>query len=238
MLRDKKKFNLKEFEDNLAFYIERDAKKPDYARYRIEILLMKYTRGDNFGELTEHFEQFIQIASEYKNKKIKNGIIDTFNFSFLESDVYPILAFAVAFPVSDKTQSIIDEELFLEGKDCLTDRLIATWNPERKLASYDTWEKTAPVHAKDFNILFQAIDAPKNEQSTLIKKHLKNWHRKSWRQDISIGSDHDFTPNPCYYGQFAFEVAAIVMAFDIDDSSFREDIYYPKELVEYFRESH
>lgn len=82
------------------------------------------------------------------------------------------------------------------------------------------------------------MNAKKDEQTLLIKKHLKLWHSKRnnsfFRNSIGYGNDPD-TKN--YIGQLAFEVAAVVMAFDIDDSEFREDIYYPKELVEHWRKN-
>jgi hypothetical protein len=38
-----------------------------------------------------------------------------------------------------------------------------------------------------------------------------------------------------YFGYWSFESAAIVAALGLDDSSFRDNEYYPKDLVDYFR---
>jgi len=240
MIRDKKIFNQQAFNEVFDIWNNEIASTTSSLSnygYLRDVLLMKYTQGNNFVELTTDFDQLVQIAFEYKKKKKERGITDIFDFTILERDVFPILAFVFALQVSQKSKEIINK-IFIERKDCLTDRLImATLNPERQIANYGTWKKTAPAHKKYFDTLYRAIDATtQEEQTTLIKQHLKKWNNKNWRQSVSIGSDHDFTPNPCYYGQFAYEVAAVVMAFDIDDSEFKEHIYYPKELVEYFRE--
>ena len=34
-----------------------------------------------------------------------------------------------------------------------------------------------------------------------------------------------------YYGYWCFEAALVVRLLDIDDSSFRDNVYYPKDMV-------
>jgi len=236
MLRDKKQFDLKEFEDNLNFITERIANKPKYSKYRLDVLLMKYTRGDSFENLTQHFERLIEFLLAYKHEKLEREI-EIFKFTYLERDSYILLAFAIALPISEKTWHTLTHEILIPfGRDYITDRIIATRNSERKVADFETWDKTAPAHQKYFKLLGEALEAPPEDQPELVYKQLKKWRHKNWRGSVTHGSDPDFTPNPCYYGQFSYEVAAVVMAFNIDDTLFQEDIYYPKELVDYYRE--
>ena len=240
MLRDKKQFNIKEFKklDGLySVYVNKKDNPLINYGYLRDSLLMKYTQGDNFREINAHYETLIDTL--VKRKEIKREQkIEIFKFKFLERDVYPLLAFAIALPISDDTWNTLIS-IFPEGRDYLTDKLIATHNPERTIAGYEDWRKTAPYHFKYFKLLGESLETEnKEEQIKLVNKQLRKWRNKGWRGSVSIGSDPDLPKNPCYYGQFAYEVAAVVMAFDIDDSSFKEDIYYPKELVEYFRENH
>ena len=239
MVRDKKEFNQKRFNERFDFWSRKidstDSCLTKYGYLR-DLLLMKYTRGDSFEELKEHFEETVRCAVGFKKGKFENGITDVFHFGSLEREIYPFLAFAIALPVSDDTWNALIN-LHPEGKDYITDKIVATRNPERKIASFKSWDKTAPAHYKYFKLLGEALATEdKEEQLKLVYKQLRKWRHKNWRGSVSIGSDPDLPKNPSYYGQFSYEVAAVVMAFDIDDSSFKEDIYYPKELVEYFRE--
>jgi hypothetical protein len=47
----------------------------------------------------------------------------------------------------------------------------------------------------------------------------------------SINGRHD-----TYYGAWSFESAAITAILDLDDSRFKNNKYYPKDLVDYYRE--
>jgi hypothetical protein len=38
-----------------------------------------------------------------------------------------------------------------------------------------------------------------------------------------------------YYGRWSFEAAAVVAIKGLDDASFRDNPYYPKDLVDYYR---
>ena len=242
MTRDKKQFDKKWFSEVYNYYCKRvvrnDSVLSNYD-YHIQILLMKYTRGDSFEEIKEHFEQLIRLLVTYKKEKLERGITDIFDFKSLESDINPLLAFAIALPISDDTWNTLIS-IYPDGRDYITDKIIAMRNSERKIASFKSWNKTAPAHNKYFKLLGETLETEdKEEQIKLVNKQLRKWRNKGWRGSVSIGSDPDYPKEkPRYYGQFAYEVAAVVMAFDIDDSSFKEDIYYPKELVEYFRESH
>jgi len=240
MIRDKKQFDQKWFSEVYDYYCKRVVSNNSVLSnydYYMQILLMKYTRVDSFDAIKKHFEELISLLVTYKQKKYERRITDIFDFKHLERDIYPLLAFAIALPISDDTWKMLTD-IYPEGRDYITDRLIATRTPARKITNFNIWSKTAPAHHKYFKLLGEALDIDdKEEQIKLIQKHLEKWHQKKWRDDVSIGSDPDYPKKrPRYYGQFSYEVAVVVMAFDIDDSSFKEDIYYPKELVEYYRQ--
>ncbi len=69
------------------------------------------------------------------------------------------------------------------------------------------------------------------EQEKLISHFLKkNFYHKYAGWYNSHKGRH-----ATYYGYWSFESAAIVAILDLDDSSFRDNQYYPKDLVDYYR---
>ena len=69
--------------------------------------------------------------------------------------------------------------------------------------------------------------------SNHIKKYLDKWY-----QNTKLLTWHNYTPDNgklFYYGRWSFESAVIVAILDLDDSKFRENEYYPKNLVDYYR---
>jgi hypothetical protein len=67
-----------------------------------------------------------------------------------------------------------------------------------------------------------------------VKKYLDKWY-----QNTNLLTWHNYKSSietsKYYYGYWCFEAAAIVALLDLDDSSFRENQYYPKDLVDYYR---
>jgi hypothetical protein len=88
----------------------------------------------------------------------------------------------------------------------------------------DPW--TAPV--------LRALALPAGDRPAALAAHMKNWTRLmrpfGWKPglDTRPGGDRLFC-------DFAFEVALAVCGWDIDDSGFAAHLYYPRDLVEYYR---
>ncbi|MEW6373618.1 MAG: PoNe immunity protein domain-containing protein [Pseudomonadota bacterium] len=80
----------------------------------------------------------------------------------------------------------------------------------------------------------RVLAGPENARAEGLAACMKNWRRImrafGWKPnlDTAIGKDLLFC-------DFAFEVALAVCAYDIDDSSFNDHPYYPRDLVEHYR---
>lgn len=76
--------------------------------------------------------------------------------------------------------------------------------------------------------------APK-ERSAALARHMQNWLRLmrpyGWKPNLNTAPGHDNL-----FGDFAFEVALAVCAYDIDDTAFRDHPYYPRDLADYYRQ--
>src|SRR5690606_16630693 len=111
------------------------------------------------------------------------------------------------------------------GKDELLDRIaVALGDTGRPVASGVLYQQYAP--------LLEAIDGPENKRAAAVKKFLEGWYKGS-RNVYWHGNDKD--DDSGYMGYWAFEAALVVILFDIDDASFRDNVYYPKDLVVHAR---
>lgn len=75
------------------------------------------------------------------------------------------------------------------------------------------------------------MDAAPADQPALIKRFLDGWYKKVFKDSASYESH----AGEGYTGYWSFEAAAVVMLWNIDDTSFREHQYYPDELVDFYR---
>lgn|GEM_PF-1662175 len=60
---------------------------------------------------------------------------------------------------------------------------------------------------------------------------------KDWLKELKMSHMLTATNKDWYYGRWSFASAVIVAIKDLDDSSFRDNLYYPKELVDFYKES-
>lgn len=109
------------------------------------------------------------------------------------------------------------------GRDLLFDRVVQRIDPARVVG------KT--LRHPHCQWLIDVMDSAPSGQPALMRKFLDGWYKKVYLPDIgftSHGSDS-------YDGYWSFEAAAVVMLWDIDDSTFRDHPYYPDALVDYYR---
>lgn len=69
-----------------------------------------------------------------------------------------------------------------------------------------------------------------DEREAIISKQLSNWY-KTQRSSYFYGYDKE--KEPLYFGYWALEVAALVKVLNIPDDSFKDNKYYPYDLVHF-----
>ena len=93
-------------------------------------------------------------------------------------------------------------------------------------------------HAAPYDPLLSAIYTAETpaEASAFVKTYLDGWYNAfdgvPWHNGHLIVTDEYSN----YEGYWAFEAAAVCVIHDIDDSSFRDHIVYPKDLADWARE--
>jgi hypothetical protein len=80
-----------------------------------------------------------------------------------------------------------------------------------------------------FEKLRTAIDKPKAEAEKLVKEFIeKDWYKN--HKGAGWYDSHKGKHNT-YFGYWSFETAAVVKIMGLDDRTFRDCSYYPKELI-------
>lgn len=120
------------------------------------------------------------------------------------------------------------------GTDLLFESLI-----ERAVT--DPRDNTDFFHVSPYDPLIDAyytVETPE-EASAKIKEYLDGWYKSfegaPWHNGHLHAVEGQYMP---YYGYWAFEAAAISVLYDIDDSSFRDHLLYPKDLADWARTNH
>ncbi len=127
-------------------------------------------------------------------------------------------------PLFDELVQYIDAE----GKrDAIIDLLITTRQPTRQVSE-------SLYFPKLYTNLYKAVTAQPADGKA-IREFLSNWYqtclKKTSTYDIhKLGEDSSFS------GYWAWEVVGLTCALDLDESSYRDMPYYPKDLVAYARQ--
>jgi Domain of unknown function (DUF1911)/Domain of unknown function (DUF1910) len=116
------------------------------------------------------------------------------------------------------------------GTDLLFETLIAPAVPDPR-------DNTDFFHIEPYDPLIDAFymaETPE-ESVAFMQKYLAGWYKSfegvPWHNGHLKGTD-EYMP---YWGYWAFEAAAICLIHNIDDSSFRDHIVYPKDLADWAR---
>jgi len=82
--------------------------------------------------------------------------------------------------------------------------------------------------------LIGVLSLAPEERANALARHMQNWLRfmraYGWKPNLNTAPGQDNL-----FCDFAFEVALAVCAYDIDDTTFRDHPYYPRDLADYYR---
>lgn len=107
---------------------------------------------------------------------------------------------------------------------------------ERLVAPYTTGRPTPPDKATrhlPYRKLFKVFDAAPEQRPALMAKYLDEWYHASRREPYV---DQHGEGDVSFYGYWAWEAAATTLVLDIDDSSYRDMPFYPKDLADFAKQ--
>ncbi|WP_415839162.1 PoNe immunity protein domain-containing protein, partial [Pseudoalteromonas maricaloris] len=73
--------------------------------------------------------------------------------------------------------------------------------------------------------LYKVIEGSPEQRPSLANDYIESWYNLIGRPDYHL------MDNDAYDGYWCWEIALVVKLFNIDDSSFIDHPYYPKDLV-------
>jgi hypothetical protein len=223
-----------------------------------------YARGDQINELVKRFHVDLEYATLLKEVAFKRDVGVGYFSGDVVYDCYkwnnlPFVTFALLLIpdralvenwfllfFGDAVQRQKKPENRSYFRDALTRAFLPDWSVSRDKYSMPKrsrpGERLEVVHA-----LFRALSQPTSaDKERAMADYMGRWNRmmtpygwkpkrtyaplaKDGRQiDPAVNSDSLFV-------EFAFEAALAVCAYDLDDSSFRDHPYYPRDLVDHYR---
>ena len=195
---------------------------------------LKYTFGESIEEVKKEFENVINYAYEnwvglWTLKISEEKILKQYTLSGYDEMIAMLsLAYLLEVPENDfrKLVNLVDQDGI---KDFLLEFIIRAKIKDRQPILEESYQKYFGV-PKVFERLRQVItekDKPTAEKQVkefITKEWYKNHRGQGWYNCHK--SVHDV-----YYGYWSFETAAVVKIMNLDDSSFLNCQYYPKDLV-------
>ncbi|MYN18765.1 DUF1911 domain-containing protein [Rugamonas sp. FT107W] len=200
--------------------------------------LLKYTAGESLDILRDNLIKVVEAfecATKYEREFEKSSEFPFFAFQEIDDfeRIIQLISLAILLhrrELIPRIHSLIANSAY-DGKDAMYEELITHDMPDRPYL--DTWYHQVPyIH------LLNATDDESSEgKISQLEQYLKIWY-KSMQKATWHDSHLNMSEEGCgaYFGYWAIEAAAIVYLYNINDSSFRDHIVYPKDLVDFARE--
>jgi hypothetical protein len=201
-------------------------------------LQLRYTGGEPISELAPLLDGIVSAYGEYV-EKTHDATDEYYRPPFLLSEFFDqyteylhIVCVALLMHREDLLPIILawNEGTDFDGVDAVIEELFKFYFPDRP--DLDAW-----LWDKPYKPLLDTIDEPDpRERPSLMEKFVKSWY-PSMKGIAGFWGKHeeikpDFSPYSGYWNMCA---AAFTYLYDIDDSSYRDEITYPKDLVDYAR---
>jgi len=203
------------------------------AQLSLKSVFFSYSAGLTVEELADFFPKVVEYWQLYAKHHInfhQSSECDGHLVPHLElvTDEYwealQLVCFSILFAQPEHLQIII-ELLAYENdeQDALLDKLVSPWLPDREIS--EVYLRQLP-----YRKLEKVFTADEADRPALMSAYMDEWYGASKREPY-----HDRHKSSQFPGYWSLEAAAITVILRIDDSSYRDKPYYPKDLVDYAR---
>lgn len=213
-------------------------------RDALDLISLQYSAGGDLNFIKELYPYLLQWTEEYAetshlyNLSPDAGGRYVWHISLGTEDYWYIalrlICFGLLSGYADQMNRIIPIIDYVEAtpegqeKDGLIERLIAPFVQDRGVPPKD-----ARRHLP-YRKLIKVFDAAPEKRPAMVLQYLEDWYEASRREPY-----HDQHPQPdirsgvSYYGYWSWEAATVTWLLNIDDSTYRDHQFYPKDLVDF-----
>ncbi|MFW1842786.1 PoNe immunity protein domain-containing protein [Acinetobacter pittii] len=203
------------------------------AQLSLKSVFFSYSAGLTVEELAHFFPKVVKYWQLYAKHHInfhQSSECDGYLVPHLELitseywEALQLVCFSILFAQPEHLK-IIMELLAYENdeQDALLDKLVSPWLPDREIS--EVYLRQLPYRKLEKVFMADEADRP-----ALMTVYMDEWYGASKREPYY--GRHKSSQFPGYW---SLEAAAITVILRIDDSSYRDKLYYPKDLVDYAR---
>jgi hypothetical protein len=204
----------------------------------LESLLLDYTAGRPIENLKvqlrvviERFDVYVSQAVSPRSKNPPENVADTFEITQLDAYVYVFWLLALCkllgHPESIPTvMAWVDKTYkYNRGRDGLFENVV------QMLTGTHVEAPRVVLHPTPYRPLASATVRAPEERAALVKEFVEGWYK-----GMTPTYWHGAHTDGLYFGYWCLEAALVTVLWDIDDSSYRDNLVYPKDLVDYARQ--
>ena len=220
-------------------------------------LVLLYCLGHPIGELMERLQKdipFIRVRTTARQQRwakhtglpINTGIGHVYGYNRKEGFAYSAIALLL---IADQPELIsLSQAVDTSGdyRSYAFEILLKAFIPQWKLIKKYPRQGSVKFDLIWADPLVRALSVAPDKRTDALAQYMKSWNRlmKPWgwkptRVYCPLDAEGMQIDHACsgdwLFVDFAFEAALAVCAYDLDDSSFRDHPYYPRDLVDYYR---
>lgn len=221
--------DIQKISTNMSTYTDQTGALFDIVRDKLSLLYAHYSRGYNMSILRDDFLQVVEAWEIQRASDIENLYTNSFKndlTNYVESLGLLSLAHLLCFDSEVVTRLLAC--IRNEGEDLLFEHLVSVSNhlKRRKQAK-------KLLYPKAYQSLYDALNASPENQSALLFSFLRGWYKNI--KAVGWHNAHKGPEGGGFQGYWCWEAAGIASALSINDITFRDSPYYPKDLADYKR---
>lgn len=200
--------------------------------FNIESVIAQYSMGAAISELKDSIKNIISLMPNYwspkctKVENTKGEIFDIYLLNHYETFLH-VLSLAYRLEVPDKDFKVLVDII---DRDNISDKLYEFIIKARFSDSKLKRVENIKIKKETIKVYDKLRTSTETEDKLDASKLVKEFLEKSfYHKHMNLYNSHN--NYSLYCGYWSFEAAAVVKIMNLDDSSFIDNQYYPKDLV-------
>jgi len=189
------------------------------SRRRLELLLSRYSRGEGIDILCRSFPRIVSSMEEYHSEE-RHEPIDFRALTNYVSSLW-LVSLAILCDADAETMQRLLRVIDNEGRDELFERLVALRVPGRSVPN-------GLMHPNPYRPLLDAVNSTGDNREKNIREFLKIYY-KGMKGTYWYDSHKKLDAG--FFGYWCLELAALVKGLGIDDRSFSDNPFYPRDFA-------